>query len=92
MEPDDQKANNMQEEDVNVPDQLMFIHQGQDDVKEIRWHPVYKDVVISTANDGFNIFKPALDEEDSEEDEDDNKLDLIPDPIILEEDERENQE
>lgn len=76
VEPDDQNK----DEDVNVPDQLMFVHQGQDELKEIRWHPYYKDIVLTTANNGFNIFKPALDEEESEAG-DDNELDFFPDPI-----------
>lgn len=33
VEPDD----DMKEENVNVPDQLMFVHQGQQDIKEIRY-------------------------------------------------------
>jgi len=33
------------EENVNVPDQLMFVHQGQQDVKEIQWHPCLEEVL-----------------------------------------------
>eukprot|EP00922_Rhytidocystis_sp_ex-Travisia-forbesii_P017816 GHVS01026554.1.p1 GENE.GHVS01026554.1~~GHVS01026554.1.p1 ORF type:complete len:518 (+),score=125.00 GHVS01026554.1:244-1797(+) len=39
------------------PDQLMFQHMGQHQITEIKWHPQIPGVVISTAVDGFNLFK-----------------------------------
>eukprot|EP00744_Colponema_vietnamica_P008981 GILI01012790.1.p1 GENE.GILI01012790.1~~GILI01012790.1.p1 ORF type:complete len:507 (-),score=175.73 GILI01012790.1:234-1754(-) len=46
------------ESDLELPPQLLFVHQGQQDLKEVRFHHQIPGVVISTAVDGFNIFKP----------------------------------
>ncbi len=41
------------------PPQLLFIHMGQKNVKEAMWHPSCSSLLVSTAEDGVNVFKPS---------------------------------
>ncbi|KAL0237021.1 hypothetical protein PCE1_000418 [Barthelona sp. PCE] len=45
-------------EEDGVPNRLMFIHAGQKEIKEVRWHPQCPGFFISTSGTGYHIAKP----------------------------------
>ncbi|XP_037094206.1 glutamate-rich WD repeat-containing protein 1-like, partial [Pollicipes pollicipes] len=60
VERDDEAAGSSAAADAKLnelPPQLLFIHQGQEDVKELHWHPQAPGCLLSTAHSGFNVFR-----------------------------------
>ena len=48
------------DEEIEIPPQMMFLHQGQDNMKELRFHPQFGTLLVTTAEDSFNVFRPNL--------------------------------
>ncbi|KAK1443801.1 WD40/YVTN repeat domain containing superfamily protein [Babesia gibsoni] len=41
----------------NIPQQMLFLHMGQNEITEVMFHPQISGMAISTSVDGFNVFK-----------------------------------
>jgi len=63
VEPDDNHL--FDHTNQEIPQQLIFLHQGQENIKDLKFHPVFKNFIVSTAENGINVFKPAFDEDSS---------------------------
>ena len=86
VEPDEKKLfDNYNHE---IPQQLVFLHQGQINLKDVKFHPVFKNMLISSAENGLNLFRPNFVDEESEDDEDE-KMDEEDDKV---EDKKENEQ
>jgi len=53
VEEDDNKG------DVDVPPQLLFVHCGSEQFKEVHWHPQISSCLMTTALSGFSVFIPS---------------------------------
>lgn len=57
LEPPDEPA---PEDVADVPAQMLFMHQGQMDIKEAHFHKQLPGAIMTTAATGFNIFRPDV--------------------------------
>ncbi len=42
---------------------MMFLHQGLENIKELKYHPIYNELLIATGSNGVHLFKPCLDDD-----------------------------
>jgi len=59
LEKEEKIFGNSKSEDVRIPPQLLFIHQGQNEIKEVQWHPQISSLCVSTAVQSIDLFQPG---------------------------------
>jgi ribosome assembly protein RRB1 len=59
-----------------IPQQLILLHEGQENIKDIKFHPIYKNFIVSTAENGINVFKPGFEDENDSINSDDDDMDI----------------
>jgi len=59
---DDQQANKLDDNEnnnIDVPPQMLFMHCGNQMTKEVHWHNQISSLVMTTSLNGFNVFIPS---------------------------------
>mmetsp|Transcript_12787 Transcript_12787/g.28106 ORF Transcript_12787/g.28106 Transcript_12787/m.28106 type:complete len:536 (+) Transcript_12787:65-1672(+) len=61
VEEDDvqQAANQNKNNDPQLPPQLLFVHSGSEQFKEVHWHPQISSCLMTTALSGYSVFIPS---------------------------------
>ena len=44
---------------ADLPAQLLFLHLGQKEVSDVKWHPLMPSLLLSSAAHGIEIWKPS---------------------------------
>jgi ribosome assembly protein RRB1 len=57
------------------------VHEGQSEIKELRYHPYYHDLLATTSSDGVHVFRPNF----SPVSESDDKEEQVMEDIVLKE-------
>jgi len=56
-ENEEKSHNDAKSELKDLPPQLLFIHQGMEDVKELHWHEQIPGLLVATSQTGFDVFR-----------------------------------
>ena len=52
-------ATSTEDGEPKIPPQLLFVHCGSKDVKEVHWHPQITSLIMTTALSGYSVFIPS---------------------------------